>query len=226
MKVCSKCNIEKPFDEFYKHKRFKDGFRSECKNCVKKYKDYNKDKIKEWYLEYYKKNRDKILEYHKSYNLENKTKIKIYRENNKEKIKQSAKKYKKINKDKILKRRREYESIKKQTNPIYKFRHNVRTLIGGCFKRGKNNYEKKTRTEDILSCTIDEFKIYIETKFKKGMSFENHGEWHLDHIIPLASANTEEEIIRLNHYTNFQPLWAEENLSKGDKIDNVQLNLI
>jgi hypothetical protein len=58
------------------------------------------------------------------------------------------------------------------------------------------------------------------------MTLENHGEWHLDHIIPLASATTEEEIIKLNHYTNFQPLWAEENLSKGDRIIEQQLKLI
>lgn len=58
------------------------------------------------------------------------------------------------------------------------------------------------------------------------MSFDNQGEWHLDHIIPLATAETEEEIIRLNHYTNFQPLWAFDNLSKGSKIDEVQLKII
>lgn len=50
------------------------------------------------------------------------------------------------------------------------------------------------------------------------MTLENHGEWHFDHIIPLASAKTEEELIKLNHYTNFQPLWAEDNLKKGFKI--------
>lgn len=52
------------------------------------------------------------------------------------------------------------------------------------------------------------------------MTFENHGEWHLDHIIPLASAINEEDIIKLNHYTNFQPLWSKENLKKGSKIIN------
>ena len=60
----------------------------------------------------------------------------------------------------------------------------------------------------------------IETKFKKGMSFENHGEWHLDHIYPISLAKSEEEVIKLNHYTNFQPLWSEDNLRKSNKIVN------
>ena len=164
--------------------------------------------------------KDKILEYHKSYNLENKTKIKIYRENNKENIKKTAKKYKENNKEKILKRRREYESMKKQKNPIYKFTHNVKSLIGISFKRGQNKFIKNTRTEIILGCTIEEFRIYIENKFTEGMSFDNHGEWHLDHIVPISSAQTQEEVIKLNHYTNFQPLWAEDNLKKSNKIIN------
>ena len=52
------------------------------------------------------------------------------------------------------------------------------------------------------------------------MTFENHGEWHLDHIKPISLAKSEEEIIELNHYTNFQPLWAKDNLSKSNKYAN------
>ena len=59
---------------------------------------------------------------------------------------------------------------------------------------------------------------YIENQFKEGMSFDNHGEWELDHKIPVSSANSEDEIIKLNHYTNFQPLWKLENRLKSDKI--------
>ena len=60
---------------------------------------------------------------------------------------------------------------------------------------------------------------YISEQFEEGMTLDNHGEWHLDHKVPVATAETEEDIIRLNHYTNFQPLWAEDNQSKGAKLN-------
>ena len=65
-----------------------------------------------------------------------------------------------------------------------------------------------------------EFKAYLEKQFKDGMSWENYGYrgWHIDHIIPISSANNEEELIKLCHYTNLQPLWAVDNFKKGSKI--------
>jgi hypothetical protein len=112
-------------------------------------------------------------------------------------------------------------SIKKK-----KLSEGIRTLIYGSLKRGKNNFKKTNKTEQILGCTIEEFKIYIQSNFKKGMSFENRNKWHLDHIIPISTAISYDDVIRLNHYTNFQPLWAKENLSKGDKIIDQQLKLL
>ena len=58
---------------------------------------------------------------------------------------------------------------------------------------------------------------HLSNMFLDGMSFDNYGEWHIDHIVPLVTAKTEEEVIKLNHYTNLQPLWAKDNLSKGGK---------
>ena len=77
-------------------------------------------------------------------------------------------------------------------------------------------FTKKSRTYEILGCEYNFFKEYLEGKFTNGMSWENREEWHLAHIIPVSSANNEEEIILLNHYLNFQPLWAKDNLEKSD----------
>ena len=142
---------------------------------------------------------------------------KEYYEKNKEKVKESVRKYKKENQDKVKKYNKEYISNKLKTNSFYKFKHNTRNLIRMSFKRGTNQFKKSAKTENILGCTVLEFRNYIESKFTQGMNWENQGEWHLDHIKPLVLANTEEEVIELNHYTNFQPLWAIDNLSKGSK---------
>ena len=91
----------------------------------------------------------------------------------------------------------------------------TRSLIGRSIR--SMGYKKNSKTEQILGCTFDRFKKHIEDRFKSGMNWLNHGEWHIDHKKPLALANTQQELIELNHYSNLQPLWASENLSKGSK---------
>lgn len=82
-----------------------------------------------------------------------------------------------------------------------------------------NGFTKKSRTYKILGCSFDFFLNHISSQFTEGMSIEKLGkEIHLDHITPISSASTEEEIIRLNHWSNFQPLWAKDNLLKRDKL--------
>jgi len=89
-----------------------------------------------------------------------------------------------------------------------------------CVRKGlsRKGYTKKSRAYEILGAEWDFVKNYIESMFKEGMTWENHGEWHIDHIIPISSGKTEDEVIKLCHYSNLQPLWAEENLLKSDKI--------
>ena len=82
---------------------------------------------------------------------------------------------------------------------------------------------KTKRTEALLGCTLEFFRKYLEDLFTDGMSWENYGEWHVDHIMPLASVDSskrgwKKKIEKLCHYTNLQPLWAKDNLSKGKKI--------
>ena len=93
-------------------------------------------------------------------------------------------------------------------------------------EKGSNNKEERLEyiRNRLINSTLneksDELKIYLESKFVEGMSWNNYGlyGWHIDHIIPLSSANTEDEIYKLCHYTNLQPLWSEDNLKKGCKI--------
>lgn len=139
----------------------------------------------------------------KNYRDKNKAYFLHYRQNNKERKKELNR----IN-----------QKERKQIDPLFKLRVSIRTNIKNTFKRGKNQYRKHARTETILGCTIEEFIKYIESKFTEGMTLSNHGQWHLDHIYPVSLASSQEEIVRLNHYTNFQPLWAEENILKGNKI--------
>jgi len=149
-----------------------------------------------------------------------------WRLSNLEKVAENCKKYQISNKEKIRNYMKDYFYNRKKTDFLFNFKENVKGNISKSFKRGEKKFTKKIKCEEILGCTIYEFKDYIKSKFIKGMTFENYGEWHLDHIIPLSIAETEDDIVRLCHYTNYQPLWAKDNLIKGNKISNVQLKLI
>jgi len=112
-------------------------------------------------------------------------------------------------------RKRTYISNQLKTNPLFKLRHNLRNLIRKSLKG--NGFSKNTKTYEILGCSFEDFKTHIEHRFHQGMSWENYGEWQYDHITPISWATNEDEIIALNHYTNFQPLWREENQKKSNK---------
>jgi len=112
---------------------------------------------------------------------------------------------------------------RKKTDSLFKMRCNLGTRTFKFFKYKKWNKGKST--EQLIGCDYESAHKHLERQFTKGMNWSNQGEWHIDHIIPLASANTKEELIKLCHYTNLQPLWAEDNLKKGATIPNVQTKL-
>ena len=134
---------------------------------------------------------------------------------NSDKKKNYQKKYRDSNSSKITTYRRDYVSKKYNEDLLYRLKDNISNSIRRHMKSSKTS-----RTHEILDCTISFFIKYIESKFQDGMTWDNHGlrGWHLDHIIPLASAKNDDELIKLNHYTNFQPLWWRDNISKSDKI--------
>lgn len=202
MKTCSKCKETKEYNCFCKNNDAMDGLTSQCKSCLKEYRLNNVQRQKTYWQSYKVLNRDKIRDKDKRYN-DNLT----YQ--------------KKQNKKRLA---RIYQKNKKINDQFFKFKHQIISLIGFSIRR--KGYTKKSRTHEILGCSYEDFKIHIERQFTKGMTWDNRDKWHIDHIIPMATAKTEEDVIRLNHYTNLRPLWAEENLSKSDKIITHKLVLL
>ena len=105
---------------------------------------------------------------------------------------------------------------KEKENPLENFKQRMRSNLRGAFKR--RGYKKNTKSYELLGEEWTVVKDYFELLFQEGMTWDNMGKWHIDHIIPLSGTETEEEVIRLCHYTNLQPLWAEDNWEKSDKI--------
>jgi len=205
-KLCIKCRTEKTINQFNKNKSRKDGLQAHCKDCYKKYYRLNIDKFKKQNVEYYKTNSTKIKESSKKYYI-----------TNTDKVKEREKKHRRLNFNKIKEYKKEYVTIRRKQDPLFKFCCNIRTLIGNSFKRKSKNFYKQSKTATLLGCTIPELRDHLAKQFQEGMTFENHGQWHVDHRIPLASAKTQEEIEKLCHYTNLQPLWAADNIRKGKK---------
>jgi hypothetical protein len=103
---------------------------------------------------------------------------------------------------------------KERECPLTYFKQLMRQSVRKAFKR--RGYSKKTKTYTILGEEWDVVKLYFESLFSTGMSWDNYGLWEIDHITPLSTSNTDDEVIKLCHYKNLQPLWKEDNLKKGD----------
>jgi hypothetical protein len=103
-----------------------------------------------------------------------------------------------------------------ENDPLFKLRKILGNNIRRCFRN--KGFSKSSRTQQILGDDWDVIKKYFEKLFVDGMCWENYGLWHIDHILPISTATCEEDVIRLNHYTNLRPLWAEDNINKSDVI--------
>ncbi len=218
-RICYKCHTEKNLDSFYKNKTMPLGVSYDCKECRKKTNKRvyigNKDRINEERRERYK-NDD---QYRKN-RLDESNK---WKESNLEKVKSIGKDYYKNNQDKLKERRNTYKS---RRNKLLRDRYkNDLTYRVTCLLRHRlwetvtNNY-KGSSVIDLLGCSLDYFIEYMSSLFSPGMSWDNHGDWHIDHILPCASFDLTkpEEQLKCFHYTNLQPLWREDNLSKSDKV--------
>lgn len=241
MKRCSKCREIKERKYFFKRVESKDGLAPLCKVCAeqyaKEYNERNRDKIKEYNAQYYeknkeacrerfrkynKKNKDKIAkrrkEYFTQYNKTNKERAKQYREYNKERIQEYAKQYYNDNKSRIIKQHNKYKKQKRKNSPRYRLNANMGVGMWYSLRMKKN----KQDWESLVDFTLDELINHLEKQFRGGMSWNNYGGWHVDHIIPKShfkyECSEDEEFKRCWSLTNLQPLWAEENFKKGGSI--------
>ena len=129
-----------------------------------------------------------------------------------------------LNREGRRKFNREYIKRRRHADPLIRLKNQTRSRIGEIIRR--SGYRKNGRTLEVLGCEWEDLKRHIESQFKRGMTWSNYGDWHVDHRIPLSSATTESELLYLCHYLNLQPLWAKANQIKSNKMpDNVQLHL-
>ena len=235
-KNCKKCGEEKELIFFRVRKDNKTGYGNICKACesitTKKYSETNKDKIikyreinkektKEYFKIRYENNKENLLIYFKeNYEKNKKDKLiydKIYRSKNKDKIKEKQKKWYLENKESIILKQNNNYTKRINNDPLFKLRRAIKNNIYHAIK--KSNLTKKTKTIEILGCQINNFKLRLESKFEDWMTWDNYGlyngelnyGWDLDHIVPISTAVTEEEVLKLNHYSNFQPLCSYIN---------------
>jgi hypothetical protein len=212
--------------EYYQKNKDTDKFKSRrveyAKNNEDKTRAYqaeyakdNEDKLRAYRNEYYEQNKDKILEYQAE-----------YRKDNPDKIKERNAKYFKENKDDIrirsAERRKVYNRNRWKNDPAYRLVQNLRRRVRSALK---GIGAKSDTTMNLIGCTGEELKAHIESQFKEGMTWDDYGVhgFHIDHIKPCASFDLTdpEQQKECFHYTNLQPLWAKDNLSKGDKTDHL-----
>ena len=211
-KVCSKCDKTKSEKEFNRLSASKDGLQAWCRECGNLYKRV-----------YYKKNREKLLDYAKDYNEENSKMRKEYmqewRKTNAKHVREYNQQWIDNNKEHVKKRYNKYRKKRYREDIQFKLAYNLRSRLRTALK-GKR---KDKQTLYYLDCSVEYLINYLKERFESGMSWENYGKkWHIDHIVPLSSFDLtkKEQIEKACHYTNLQPLWAEDNFKKGNKNDN------
>ncbi len=244
MLICIRCKFKKNKYEFNKNKARKIGHDCYCRSCNKKLYAENKDKRFLQKKQYYQENKETIVLDRREYRANNKEKTNKQSRQSREKHKEAAnthhRQYYKENKEVLLIQKYQYyqanktiilekqlkRSKKRYKNDIvFRLKEVLRSRLRAAIK---NNSKSGSAVRD-LGCSIEYFiseyipsMFYLNSKTDEIMTWENYGlyGWHLDHIIPLDAFNLEnrDELLKACHYTNLQPLWAEDNLKKGAKL--------
>ena len=235
-KICKECHCEKLVEDFYKRKDY-NGYRHKCKLCITKnsniYYKENIHKVKERHSIYSKIHKKENNEYAKLYRLEHKKEIaeknKAYRLKHKTELSKKRKQYCQDNRDKIKKYRlknkdrlNKHYNDRRSVDINFKLRCNLSRRFRKAVKQQKTIKSKGSL--ELLGCSLDDFRKHLESQFKEGMSWENHTYkgWHMDHIKPCAlfDLTDPKQKAECFHYSNYQPLWWQENLKKGDRCVN------
>lgn len=226
MKHCTICGELKPLTEYHKRSAKKDGRRSECKVCCNRsaleYRQNNKEKVSIYNKKWKQENKEKHVEYLVNWREKNQERLKEYSKHYIENVRDKDKHNKDVvewrnqNIDLCRARESERSRILFATNPNHRIRCYLRNRVYGALKGNR----KTGSTMELVGCSVPELKKYLAEKFKAGMSWDNYGRWHIDHIRPCASFDLSdpEQQKACFHYTNLQPLWAKDNLSKGAKL--------
>jgi hypothetical protein len=225
-KICTKCLINKPLDEFAKDSRGRLGRRSDCKICncerSKRYQKLHLEQVLAKNRAWVSKNLDHVKEYRRKNLPRDRERTRLRYANDEtfriKKIK-NAREFRKDpnNKQKILSTQRKLAKEYRK-NPIWRIKANLRRRL--CFVlHGKRKAE---HTFNLIGCTLEQLKQHLESQFTEGMRWDNYGRngWHIDHIKPCDAFDFSkpEDQKACFHYTNLRPLWAKDNLSKGSKI--------
>jgi hypothetical protein len=182
------------------------------KERMRVYRAANLEKRAKYNREYAAKNREKHLAWRREWHRKNGDKVRAYQN------KRYAEKKDEINPKKNARRRERY-----LTDINFKLRCRVRNSSTRVLEF--TGTKKDFKSMEIVGCSIDFLRLHIESQFKPGMTWENHGPfgWHIDHIRPLCSFDLTkpEELAAALHYTNLQPLWAQDNQRKGGRFELV-----
>jgi hypothetical protein len=177
--------------------------KSYCRKCAnamcREYKRKNREKISTYNEKYKKENKEDISEYNKKYNIENRATIQA--------------------------RHTPYLANRKKTNPNYKMACTLRCRLLAALDGTK----KSKKTEELVGCSFETFKLWMEFQFDDTMSFDNHGShWHVDHVVPMAKFDLTkpEEQEKCCHWSNMQPLEAKKNIAKNDTADMDEIDKV
>jgi len=223
VKTCTKCQKSKSLPDFR-------GQRSTCRQCdyhvSRAYKQRNQLAVsqynREYSREYARKNREKLTEQGREWRKKNADTFRAhcskYYQENRDRILANVKQHAQKNKEARSVYIREWARIQRQENPIFRMISALRGHVNKNLLR-----QGRSSSMDLVGIDIEGLRAYLQSLFLPGMSWENYGKWHLDHIIPIKHFKDNYDLSdpevqrRCFHYTNLQPLWAIDNMSKGAK---------